>query len=203
MDIQFRADNAFTRKHARLIWRQFFPAYLQTLWLRWFLFLFMLLVLVEIISLLLAADAAEWLRGWGLPDAFVDWPYASLCSIIGVWCLILLAEAFVRWRSRRAEAQFTSLAPPEEARISVSETTVTMHSASAQVAVPLAKVTGLALSKQALAIGFSGTGMILPRSVFATPAEEVAFIRAVAKGMGEEALQRSTPDVQKMVSASL
>ena len=100
--------------------------------------------------------------------------------------------------SRKAEQQFSTVAPAEQAEFVVSETEVTMKSPTATVIVPLHKITGLALNREALAVGFSGAGMIIPRSAFATPIEETAFLRALTKGMLPEALQRSSEAVRKL-----
>jgi hypothetical protein len=199
MHLSFLADPAFTRKHARLIYRQFFPLYLRSLWLRWLLILIMYLALVEFISLMRADDQAAWLLGWGLPESFSYWRYGPMALIIGTLVVLFLAEWAVRIFSRKAETRFTTIAPSEQADFAVTETEVTMKSSSAHVSVPLDKVTGLALSKDALAIGFSGAGMIIPRGVFATPTEETAFLRAIAKGLNPGALQRSSEAVRKVL----
>ncbi len=199
MQISFLADPAFTRKHARLIYRQFFPLYLRSLWMRWLLFLVMLFVLVEIISFLLTDDQGDWVRSWGLPESFSYWFYGPLTFILGMLVLVLLAELLVRNLSRKAERQFSAVAPPEQADFVVSDSDLAMKSESAQFTVPLAKITGLALSKEALAIGFSGAGMVIPRSAFAGQANETAFLRSLAKGMSAEALQRSSEAVRKVL----
>ncbi len=159
----------------------------------------MIFALVQFISFLRVDDQAEWLRSWGLPNGFSDWRYGPLAFIVVVLAAILIAEWFVRTNSRKAERQFETVALPERAEFLVTETEITMKSSSAVMIVPLNKVTGLALSKDALAIGISGAGMIIPRSAFATLAEETAFIRSFAKGMGADALQRSSEAVRKLL----
>ena len=113
--------------------------------------------------------------------------------------MILIAEWLVRRAARKAEQQFSTVAPPEQAEFTVTETDVTMKSPSATVMVPLNKVTGLALGKEALAIGFSGSGMIVPRNVFTSAASETEFLVSLIKGMTPEALQRSSEPVRKLV----
>jgi hypothetical protein len=197
MQISFLADPAFTRKQARLIYQQFFPLYLRSVWLRWLLFLAMLFALVEIIGFLRADDQGDWVRSWGLPDSFSYWLYGPLAFIVALLVLILLAELVVRNLSRKAERQFNAIAPPERADFILSDSDLTMKSESAHFTVPLAKITGLALGKDALAIGFSASGMIIPRSAFAGETNETAFLRAIASGMSAEALQRSSEAVRK------
>ena len=199
MNIQFLADPAFTRKHAMLIFRQFFPLYLRSFWLRWLLFLFMIFALIQFVGFLFADSHADWVRSWGMPDRFSDWQFGPLVFILGLLGVVLIGEGVVRWASRNADIQFRTVAPPEQAEFIISETDVTMNSHSARLSVPLDKITGLAQNKHALVIGFSGAGMIIPRSAFAAPAEETAFIRAIAKAMGPEALKRSSDAVRKLL----
>ena len=199
MNIQFLADPAFSRKHAMLIFRQFFPSYMRSFWLRWLLFLFMIFALAQIVSFLGADNHADWVRSWGVPDQFSDWQFGPLVFILGILVVIVIGEGVVRMASRKADLQFRKVAPLEQAEFIVSETDVTMNSPSARLSVPLDKVTGLALNKHALVIGFSGAGMIIPRSAFTAPAEETAFIRALAKAMSPEALKRSSEAVRKLL----
>ena len=199
MNMKFLADPAFTRKHAQLIFRQFFPLYLRMYWLRWLLFLFMLFALLQFINFVSADDHKTWLRSWGLPDTFSNWQYGPLIFILGMMALVLIGEAVVRIVSRKADIQFRSVALPEITELTLSETEVTMNSNSARFSIPLHKITGLAQNKDALVIGFSGAGMIIPRSAFVTPAEEMALIRALAKAMGPEALKRSSDAVRKLL----
>ena len=199
MNIEFNADPTFSRKHARLIYQQFFPQYLRAVWLRFIWFLLMIVALWQFIGFVGADNRADWVRSWGMPDSFSDSNFGPLVFIIGMLAAVLITELGVRWLSRKAEHQFASVAPPEMAEFTVPETDIVMKSVSAIVSVPLNKVTGLALSKQALAIGFSGSGMIIPRNVFATSSDETAFLRSVAKGMNPEALQRSSEAVRNIL----
>jgi hypothetical protein len=198
MHIEFLADNAVTRKNARLIYTQFFPFYLRWMWLQWLFFLLLIFAFIELISFLRTDDTKSWLDAWGLPESFVQWPYAPIAFVVCLMALVWAVEFFVRQYRRKSEVQFAAVAPAEQATLDLTDHDVTMKSASATVIVPLNKVTGLALNKAALAIGFSGAGMIIPRSAFANPAEETAFLRALAKGMAPEALQRSSDSVRKL-----
>jgi hypothetical protein len=198
MNIEFLADNAVTRKNAALIYKQFFPLYLRWYWMQLGLFLFLLFALIELVSFFRSDDTMGWLGAWGLPETFVEWPYAPIAFVLGLITLVLAIEFLVRQYRKKSDAQFAEIAPPEKATIELTEHDVTMKSASATVVVPFEKVTGLALNKATLAIGFSGAGMIIPRNAFATPAEETAFLRAIAKGMVPEALQRSSDSVRKL-----
>ncbi len=199
MHIEFLADNAVTRKHARLIYRQFFPFYLRWMWLQWAFFLLLIFALIELISFVRTDDIEIWMDAWGMPERFVQWQYAPIVFVFGLLSAVFVVEFVVRHFRRKSETQFAIVAPPEQATLDLTEADITMKSASALLTVPFDKITGLGLDKAALAIGFSGSGMIIPRSAFATSAEETAFLRAVAKGLCAEALQRSSEAVKKLL----
>ena len=199
MNIQFLADPKFTRKHARLIYSQFFPLYLRVTWFRALLFLGLVFALFQLTRFLSADSGYDWLKSWGLPDSFSAWQWGPVTFVLGLIVVVLIAEWGLRRLIRKEEEQFAIIAPPEQAEFNVTPFEVTMKSDTAAVIVPLHKVSGLALSKSALAIGFSGAGMIIPRSAFETPAAETAFIRAIAKGLQLEALQRSSETVRKLL----
>ena len=91
MHINFLADNAFTRKHARLIYRQFFPFYLRGVWLQWLLLVLLIFVLWQFVSFVLAVDGEQWLASWGLPESFTSWPHAPLVALAILFVVVVLA----------------------------------------------------------------------------------------------------------------
>jgi hypothetical protein len=198
MQIDFLADNRFSRKPARLIWRQFFAFYLRGVRQRWLVLVVLLFTLWPSISFLLAPADVEWLAGWGLPDSVWAWPYAPLACLAGLFSGAVLAQGRIAQLKKSHERKFADRVPQEQACLDRTETEVTMKSTSATISVPRDKVTGLALSKEARAIGFSGAGMIMPRSACASPTKETALLRAMAKGLKPEALQRSSKAVMSL-----
>lgn len=193
MRFQYLADYAFTRRHTGKLYRYAFPFYGRAL--RWQFMVVVLFVLLLHMALT-GNGVVDWLVPLGLPARFVQDPAAVNVGVLLIG--VFVAARAISWARRWTDRQFAAAVPVEAAEVELNDHDLTLNCASAQMRVPLDKITTVVAEGRAVVVGFSGSGLVLSDEMFPSPTDKEAFLRALAAHLSPEALVRSSANVRAM-----